>query len=66
VYSDGVVECTNPSMEQFGVDRLVKGIEATRHADLRNTVAAIDEDLLIWRGNQDFEDDVCLLAVEVE
>jgi len=65
VYSDAVVECTNPSMEQFGVDRLVKSIEATRRADLLNTVAAVDEDLLIWRGNQEFEDDVCLLAVEV-
>ena len=66
IYSDGVIECTNPSMEQFTVDRMLKGIEATRHADLPNAVGALNEDLLIWRGNQEFDDDLCLLAVELE
>ena len=66
IYSDGVIECSNPSMEQFTVDRLLKGIEATRRADLPNAVGALNEDLLIWRGNQEFDDDLCLLAVELE
>ena len=66
VCSDGVIDCANPSMERFSVDRLVKGIEATRRLDLPNAVAALDEDLVIWRGNEEFDDDLCLLCLEVD
>ena len=66
IYADGVVEFTSPTMEQFGVGRLVKAIEATHYLELPNAVAALDKDLLLWRGNEAFDDDLCLLALEID
>ena len=65
LYSDGLIECRNPEMARFSEERLCAMIEKTRGLSLADAVAAIDSEIVQWRSEVDFEDDVCLLAVEL-
>jgi sigma-B regulation protein RsbU (phosphoserine phosphatase) len=62
--SDGLVECRNPDMTQFSEDRLAALIRGTRTAGLSEAVASIDAQVLQWRAGTEFDDDICLLALE--
>lgn len=64
VFSDGVVECQNAMVEQFSVPRLRALVEETRSMSLEAAVREIDARVHAWRGEQDFDDDVSLLAIE--
>jgi len=64
LYSDGLIECRNSDMARFSEERLCAMIEKTRSLGLADAVAAIDSEIVQWRSGVDFEDDVCLLAVE--
>jgi PAS domain S-box-containing protein len=66
LYSDGLIECANPDMMAYTEDRLVASIRKTRTVGLADAVGAIDAQVMQWTGSPDFEDDVCLLAVEKE
>jgi serine phosphatase RsbU (regulator of sigma subunit) len=65
LYSDAVLECTNPAMEPFTHARLSRAIEATRRFELPQAVAGIDAQILEWRSSEEFDDDVCLLAFQL-
>jgi sigma-B regulation protein RsbU (phosphoserine phosphatase) len=64
LYSDGIIECTNTAKEQFSMQRLIgileQGQELTLHELMENT----REQLREWRGSDEFEDDMTLLALE--
>jgi serine phosphatase RsbU (regulator of sigma subunit) len=63
-YSDGVLECRNPSQEEFGVDRI---IAALRHADPSSAQATL---MMLLATLQDFAngsppcDDVSLTVIQ--
>ncbi len=65
-YSDGIPECFNGSGEQFSTDRLITTLEKARTGTLADSLRAVEEALLDWRGNMDFDDDVTMLALEIE
>jgi len=65
-YSDGLLECRNPDMTPYSEDRLVAMIRKTRTADLAEAVASIDSQIVQWRASGDFDDDICLQAIERE
>ncbi|HET6486177.1 MAG TPA: SpoIIE family protein phosphatase, partial [Spirochaetia bacterium] len=65
LYSDGLVECANPDLEPFSQDRLAAQIEKVRGARLGDAVAALEDQARKWRGRTDFDDDICLMALQV-
>jgi PAS domain S-box-containing protein len=75
VYSDGLVDATNPAGERFGTARLAEVARAHRGSPLREMVDAVDAAVASWRAGQargageaaaavTFEDDVSLLVLE--
>lgn len=64
VYSDGITECTNSQREQFSEKRLIEHLETYRNRPLQELLQALKSRLYAWRGRQDFEDDVSILAIE--
>jgi sigma-B regulation protein RsbU (phosphoserine phosphatase) len=65
LYSDGITECTNSNQVQFSVERLIDILEKGRNLPLRKLMESIEEGLRLWRENDDFEDDMTLLAIEI-
>ena len=65
LYSDGITECTNSNQVQFSVERLIDILEKGRNLPLRKLMESIEEGLRLWRKNDDFEDDMTLLAIEI-
>jgi sigma-B regulation protein RsbU (phosphoserine phosphatase) len=64
VYSDGIIECTNKRDEAFGVARLVSVLEASASETLQHQVDRVKNALWEWRGSEEFEDDLSLLAFQ--
>lgn len=63
--SDGVTECHGLSQQQFGMERVMDFL--TRGADLplEGLMHLLEDELLLWRGNEEFDDDVSVLALEM-
>ena len=64
LYSDGIPECTSKHGEHFSVDRLMTLLEEWRDRPLREVMASMEHTLERWRGSNEFEDDITLLALE--
>jgi len=64
LYSDGLSECANIRGERFGTARLLEWARSTADLELDDTLGHIKIELAEWRGGQDFEDDISLLALE--
>ena len=64
LYSDGIPECTSKHGEHFSVDRLMTLLEEWRDRPLREVMAGMEHTLERWRGSNEFEDDITLLAIE--
>jgi len=64
LYSDGITECTNDKGEQFSEQRLRGLLEEGRDLSLHDLLAETKERLCRWRGKDEFQDDVTLLAME--
>ena len=64
LYSDGLVDATDPAGERFGSARLADLAIRHRTSRLRELVEAIDAAVLAFRSGPPFADDVSLLAVE--
>lgn len=65
-YSDGIPECIGKDGERFSVNRLIALIDEWRDRPLRDVTADIEQTLRRWRGSDEFEDDITLLAIEKE
>ncbi|MBN1346431.1 MAG: SpoIIE family protein phosphatase [Phycisphaerae bacterium] len=65
LHSDGVTEEQNGRKEQFERDRLLAVIERSRQSSLDESLDAIIREVVSWRGDDHFTDDVSLLAVEI-
>ena len=61
VYTDGVPEAINGSMEQYGTDRMLRALNTATKASLRGTLTAVQEDLAAFVGDADPFDDVTML-----
>ena len=66
LYSDGVIEAMNPQREIFGDTRLHSAIEATQNESLRQSVGSIVQAVLSWTTTDQIQDDLSILAMEVQ
>jgi serine phosphatase RsbU (regulator of sigma subunit)/CHASE2 domain-containing sensor protein len=66
LYSDGIIECFNDNMEQFSADRLMALLEGDRGRPLEESLDNLEKALVAWRGGGEFDDDLTMLAVELE
>jgi sigma-B regulation protein RsbU (phosphoserine phosphatase) len=64
LFTDGAIEMTNAAGEQFRADRLSQAFAATAES-ARDVVAGISRALDQFRGEEEAEDDLTLLAVQV-
>ena len=65
LYSDGITECTNDEKEPFALERLMELLECGKDLSLQELLARIKQNLQQWKGDDKFEDDVTLLAMEI-
>lgn len=65
-YSDGVPEAAGVDEEEFGRERLCQACTSGRPLALAESLDTILAELERWRGADDFEDDVSLLAFELD
>jgi len=65
LYSDGISECANTEGKIFTEARLLNLIEGTAGLMLDQIIRQLEEQLIKWRGSEEFEDDISLLALEV-
>ena len=66
LYSDGIIECMNSENKQFSVERFIDLLNRYSNLPEHELIQKTEQALLQWKGNNDFEDDVTLLAIEVK
>jgi phosphoserine phosphatase RsbU/P len=69
LYTDGILEMTDPSEEQFGLDRLKQFLESHHDGSPGQFVDALLEELSRWSSvasGREQEDDITLLAFHFE
>lgn len=66
VYSDGIVECANPSGELYSLERLEDFLTEHADGDSNELMTAVTEELHAWRQSDQFDDDISLLILERE
>ena len=65
LYSDGITEAINGSMEQFGEERLMRSVERTDGQSAAETRAAILRDLEDFTAGTPARDDVTVVVLRV-
>lgn len=65
LYSDGLTEAMNESDEDFGTAGLLGSLTSTRGRPLDETVREIRRAVGGWRGREELDDDLTLLALEI-
>ena len=66
LYSDGVPEAMDPAGKPFGDARLLEAIAQARSEPLRESVASLLGKITRWHGSESPQDDLSILAVEVD
>jgi phosphoserine phosphatase RsbU/P len=66
LYTDGIIEAHSPDHHQFGYDRLREGIAAHRSAPATAMKAALLEELQVFTGRHQVDDDVTLILIRRE
>jgi phosphoserine phosphatase RsbU/P len=64
LYSDGITECTDRWGKEFSTERLIGVLDEWRDLPLQSLMERVEESLREWRGSDDLEDDMSLLAIE--
>ena len=65
-YSDGLTDVVNLHDEAFGRDRLKEAVDESHDRPLQDALSHLLERVQAWRGDAKREDDVSLLAVEIQ
>ena len=65
LYSDGVSEAMNDAGDDFGVPGLRASLAGMQGRPLRDTVRELRRAVGAWRGREELDDDLTLLALEV-
>jgi sigma-B regulation protein RsbU (phosphoserine phosphatase) len=66
LYSDGIIECSNREGTQFGEQRLLEYLSANKAASLPDILAGLEASMHLWRGSEEFDDDVSMLILELD
>lgn len=65
-YSDGIPEAHDPEGEELGQERVAAELQRLAGGSLDESVSSLLEQVVRWSGARGLEDDVSLLAVEIE
>jgi sigma-B regulation protein RsbU (phosphoserine phosphatase) len=65
IYSDGIVEASNETWDQFGEDRLACTIEAGALNTLEESLKSIFNNVIEWGENRKPGDDLSIIGVEI-
>ena len=65
-FTDGIIEASNPAGLEFGLDRIARSVEASAPHALAKSLDLIFEQVAHFTGSSDQQDDITLLAFEVE
>jgi phosphoserine phosphatase RsbU/P len=63
LYTDGATEAVDANSDEFGMERLLRGLKTHAPGGARDVVDSLCEDLRSFVGNQPKYDDVTLIAV---
>ncbi len=66
LYTDGVTEAANEHDQEYGVARLEKVIEASRHLSAKGIIEAIVQDVTAFAGTRPQFDDITLMVLKIE
>jgi serine phosphatase RsbU (regulator of sigma subunit) len=64
LYTDGATEATNLEGEEYGRDRLVKAVSASRERRAREMIDYIYNDVFEWTGGRGATDDVTFVIIK--
>ena len=64
-YTDGITECGNIDGELFGIERLLNFVNHHGHLPLNEIIKQLQNYLCLWRGSNEFEDDISMLVLEM-
>lgn len=64
LYSDGLLDCSSPEGESFGLARLTKSLTDADEMPLCTVMARLERDIRAWHGEKAFEDDLTCLVIE--
>jgi sigma-B regulation protein RsbU (phosphoserine phosphatase) len=66
IYTDGIVEVFSPEGKEFGKDSLLSSFLQNARLPAHELFSAVLREALAFSSRSDFDDDVCLVAVERE
>ena len=64
IYSDGITECENSQGEPFSAERLGDFLSNTADRPLATVTRILGQVLRNWKGDDQYQDDITLLALE--
>ena len=64
-FTDGIVEASNPSGEEFGLQRVMQRFEKLSKRPIGETIQTVYEDAREFTGTPDQQDDITILAFEL-
>jgi sigma-B regulation protein RsbU (phosphoserine phosphatase) len=64
LFTDGLYEVESPDGEQFGLDAVISGLQAHAELPAEKLFNALLEEACAFSQKQEFDDDVCIVAVE--
>ena len=64
LFTDGIFEVYSPGGQEFGKENLLSAFNRSADLPADQMFAAVLRDVLAFSSRQDFDDDVCLVAVE--
>lgn len=65
IFTDGLHEVENADGTQLGIDRIMQKMEQTIDDDLEWSLDQVLDEAKDYAAGQQFEDDVCLFAMDV-
>ena len=66
LFTDGLYEVDGVNHEEFGQDRLIQAVRARLKRPTGQLLDELLDEIQRFSGQQDFEDDVCIVSVELE
>jgi sigma-B regulation protein RsbU (phosphoserine phosphatase) len=66
IYSDGITEAKNPDNDLFWEHRLIEKLAKTSRIGLGESLNALLDSLEKWRGKDEYDDDITIIALERE
>jgi len=65
LFTDGITECRNSNVEMFGIDRFYEFIENNIALEPEEFSSKLLKVLKNFSGQDTFEDDLCLIVLDV-